>query len=178
VSTTEHDEDEWTLDGFLAQIEAMEDSPPPTPEWQERIDCDRHRWPTYVAHVEGMYPAECPSCSYERQQERITELQHRTHRRYWKWKITARFARRAYPLGIISGSSWGNMCSLCGTTTRISWRGRRPYVLGMKREEWACLLKRRHRYRLHYPSGLCAICCPCPDCGSTDVDHYTCEATS
>lgn len=171
-------EDEWTVDGFMAEIQALEDSPPPTPDWQERIECDTHRWPTYVAHVEGMYPAACPSCIYESQRQQIVELQHRSHRPWlWKWKPYAWLARHGYSWGLTAGSSWGNMCSLCGTTTRISWRGRRRYIFGVERETWGCLLKRHHRRTEAVDCGLCSKCCPCPTCGSTDPTHNVCEVT-
>ena len=165
---------DWTS-WFRGEVDRIEKNPPPAPEGMERVQCDEGHWPTYVAHVEGMYPAPCLQCIGAEDRKTIEALKHRTHRRWWKWGITRWFARHGYSLGIISGSSWGNMCGPCGTVTRLRWRGSRPYILGVQREAWGCLIKRHHRRATsHISAGLCTKCLPCPDCGSTDPNHYVC----
>lgn len=177
MSTDETYEDEWTVEGFLAECDAMRDNPPAAPEGMERVQCDAEppHWPTYVAHVDGMYPSPCPACQITEQSKRIEELKHQSHHRWWwKWRAYAWLARHSYSWGITSGSSWGNMCSHCGTVTQIHWRGKRPYILGRPRDWWTCLLRYHHRQTLLQGSGFCTICLPCPDCGSTATDHFVC----
>lgn len=97
----------------------------------------------------------------------------------WReWRLTHQLARRAYVLGVIAGrglSSTGHGWRLF----HIRFRGKRPYVLGLKREKWGYpwhLI----RYR-HWPGpivwGFCGKCAPWPCCGATGLDHAEdCEA--
>lgn len=92
--------------------------------------------------------------------------------RFGRW-----FAGHAYSLGLISGqrASWSAYCSGC---VKLYWRGRRPYILGVSREGWQCLLRYRHvRAELDDGSRLCAKCAPCPTCGSANPEHdvWACE---
>lgn len=178
--STDETEVEWTVEGFLAEIDAMEANPPAAPEGILRIECeaDPPHWPIYTAHVDGMYPAYCWFCQSAEYSKQIEELKHRSHHRWWKWRAYRWLARHGYSWGLTAGSSWGNMCSLCGTTTRINWRGKRSYILGQSREAWTCLLRYHHRRTPHEGCGLCTTCLPCPDCGSTATDHYDCGGAS
>lgn len=177
------DEDEWTVDGFLADVDRVHDNPPPAPPGLELVKCEaqpRH-WPTYVAHVEGMYPAPCMYCVSADQSRTIAEAKCRREHRRWKaWRVWWRLASRLYVLGITSsggGVSYGR-CKFCGVTrqhTPPHWKGRRSYILGKPREWWTCL-RSGHRYSPMdgHTFALCTVCLPCPDCGSTAQDHYTC----
>lgn len=108
---------------------------------------------------------------------RINDLEHERHGRWRRWKATNRVLSWAYGMGLVSGH--GNVfTSACnGCVTRISWRGKRPYFLGMLREEWGCLLRGRHRSRFLPGTYLCAVCAPCPECQSPDPlhDSWACE---
>lgn len=173
------DEREWTIEGFMADLDAVCANPMPAPPGLELVECDaepRH-WPTYVAHVDGMYPTYCHQCAYQVGLPRQNELVHKAeHRRWHRWRVTARFARHAYAWGLIAASATHyNGCKDCPKRTTIRWRGKRSYILGARRETWGCLLKRHHiRTPLVTCRGLCSKCCPCPDCGSTDPTHYDC----
>lgn len=176
-------EDEWSLDGFLAECDAIHDSPPPAPAGMELAECmaEPRHWPTYFPVVDGMYPAACPTCQYVALREDRDRLEHEARHKPWhRWRLTKWFSRHAYSLGIIAGSCWSNGCAHgCKTRTTLSWRGRRPYILGVQRETWGCLLKRRHvRTATYVTGGLCSKCCPCPDCGSTAADHSVCGVTA
>lgn len=171
---------EWTVEGFLAECDAVQANPPEAPPGMERVECGATppHWPTYMAHVDGQYGAPCYMCISSEQTERIAELKHRSHHRWWKWRAYRWLSRRGYSWGLTAGSTWGNMCAHCGTTTQIHWRGKRSYILGQPREWWQCLVKRHHIYTpLHGRTfDLCTKCAPCPDCGSTAADHEVCGA--
>jgi hypothetical protein len=186
IGPVEEDEQEWSLDWFSAEIDRVQANPPAAPEGLELVECtaEPRHWPTYVAHVEGMYPAPCYSCiidDYARSERR--ERCKREHRRWKSWRIWTRLASRLYTLGITSsggGVSFGR-CEFCGIGRQAMaphWRGKRPYILGAHRETWACLLKRRHRRTPHEGCGLCTKCAPCPECGSTHLDGIDCAASS
>lgn len=170
--------------GRLADF--LTETPPAAPPGFVLIPCDatpRH-FPEYHVAENTFYPAPCSACQLAAAWEESSRLRcERDHQRWKSWRIWQRISSRLYVLGITSsggGVSYGR-CEFCGIGRQHSaphWRGRRPYILGMKREVWYCLLRRGHRYRLHYPSGLCSICCPCPECGSTDQNHYTCEVAA
>ena len=185
IGPVEEGEQEWSLDWFLADCERVEQNPPTPPEGIELIECgaEPRHWPLYTAHVDGMYPAYCLFCERHDQAKTITEYRHRSHRRWWSWRIVKWFARHAYSLGIISGSSWSNACCSLGSKsiTRLYWKGKRSYFFGKSRDEWTCLLRYHHRRTEHRHCGLCTICMPCPECGSTGTTHrdgIDCEAAS
>lgn len=176
----ETQEHEWSLDEFMADMDRVQANPPPAPPGLELVECDsepRH-WPTYFAHVDGMYPgAPCPACVYDDQRQTIERLRHKAeHHRWQTWRIIGRFSRWAYPMGVISGSGTSyNSCPECPIRYSLYWRGKRSYFLGKPRPWWECL-RRGHRYRPleGRTFALCAVCLPCPDCGSADPDHYVC----
>lgn len=99
---------------------------------------------------------------------------HANHARWQTWKITKRFAHRGYALGVLagSGSSYSSECNGC---VRLYWRGRRPYILGLSRNTWRCLLvggpNGRHRPADQIGFGYCSKCLPCPTCGSETAGH-------
>lgn len=172
------DEDEWTIEGFIADIDAMHANPPAAPEGMERVECAAEPpcWPTYVAHVDGMYPAPCMYCVSARQTEQLDRLRcQREHRRWKSWNIWSRLASRLYTLGITSsggGTSFGR-CKFCGIGRQYMaphWRGKRSYILGLERETWTCWLRGHRRVRLN-GSSICVVCMPCPSCGSTEPAH-------
>lgn len=178
------DEGEFHLEWFCEEMERTRLNPPPAPDGLELVECaaEPRHWPMYLAHVDGQYPGHCLFCQVEEQGDRLVEYAHKGHRRWWSWRIVRWFSGRAYSLGVISGSSWSNCCCSLGAkpVTRLYWRGRRSYLLGVKRETWACLF-RGHRRTEHLGCGLCTICAPCSECGSTDVRHadgIDCEAAS
>ena len=107
----------------------------------------------------------------ERVQRVLAELDRLSVPPRWRrWRVTNWLVAKAYVLGIIAGSSW---CShpAGGYVNRVNWRGRRPYLLGLMREEWRCWLVGRHRPGVHVGFGYCGKCVPWTCCGSTDVDH-------
>ena len=171
------DEDEWTVERFIADCDRITENPPPAPEGFELIECSatpRH-WPTYMPYVDGQYPAACPACQCDAESDANARLRcERDHRRWKSWTGWWRISSWLYMLGITSsgGSVSMGRCEFCGTTRQHRaprWRGRRVYILGVRREVWECL-RRGHRHSPTY-YGMCSICCPCPSCGSTDADH-------
>ena len=179
----ERGDDEDFVEYLNRVADWFEASPPEAPAGFRLIECERdsRHHPLYEVAEDVFYPRPCPDCaaeSYSRDnREKACKLQ---HRRWKSWRILGWLASRAYPLGIIAGSgtSYGR-CEFCGIKRqhlRPRWKGKRPYVLGVQREAWSCLLRRGHRFTAHYGCGLCAICYPCPDCGSSDPEHYSCEA--
>lgn len=115
-----------------------------------------------------------PSCIYCRdsdQWRRDREARHAKHKPILRTRAGRKITGWAYSLGIISGSCWSynDLCDGCG---EIYLRGSRPYILGLNRSEWTCIL----RYH-HWPSpdkiglGMCSKCLPCDVCGSTEAWH-------
>lgn len=162
------------------------DNPPPAPEGFELMECTatpRH-WPEYRIVDDDFYPGFCSGCQYQTLNESHRRLRCKADHRKWKsWKMWWRIAGRLYTLGITSsggGVSYGR-CEFCGIGRQHHaprWRGKRPYILGVQRETWTCLLRYHHRRQLsHYTRGLCTVCLPCPECGSTNPTHFSCEAT-
>jgi hypothetical protein len=177
--TATANEPDWLAE-FSAEIDRMHANPPPASPGMELIECraEPRHWPTYTAHVDGMFPSNCPTCEYVALREERDRLEHEAHHKRWqRWRITGWFARHAYSLGLIAGSGTAyNGCPDCPLRHTLNWRGRRPYILGVERETWSCLLRRHHRRTAtHITAGLCSKCCPCPGCGSTAADHYCCD---
>ena len=170
------DEDEWTVEGFLAECDRVTENPPSAPDGMELIECGatpRH-WPTYVPHVDGQYPAHCFLCERDDLDREVRQLRcEREHRRWKSWRVWLWISTRLYSLGLSTGGgvTYGR-CEFCGIDRQHHaprWRGKRSYVLGVRRETWTCL-RRGHRHSPTY-YGLCSICAPCPSCGSTDPRH-------
>jgi hypothetical protein len=171
------DDYEWTVEGFLADCEQIRTNPPLTPDGFDLIECDatpRH-WPLYEPYVDGGYPATCLICERDAIGHANDRLRcERDHRRWKSWHIWWLIASRLYVLGITSSGGGVSMgrCEFCGITRQHmapNWRGKRSYILGVRRETWTCL-RRGHRHSpTHY--GLCSVCAPCPSCESTDPSH-------
>lgn len=176
--------EEEDLVEYIGRVADWFDSTPPAaPMGFRMVECERdHRHhPLYEVAEDVFYPRPCPDCVSDGLSKRNRELVcERDHRKWKSWRTLGWLSGKGYVLGITSsgGTSYGR-CEFCGIGRQYSvrFRGRRVYFLGLMREEWFCL-RRGHRRVMHYPSGLCAICCPCPECGSTDADHYTCEASA
>lgn len=156
------------------QAEAWCENPPPAPAGFELIECahvPRH-WPTYTVADDDFYEASCPHCWVSNDQERISELEHRLHKPWMRWKLTFKVLGWLYVLGLTSGYGMRN-CYACPSwvlSGPIHWGGSRPYVLGLKRETWRCL-RAGHRPGDPIGFGYCSKCLPCPDCGSKTAGH-------
>lgn len=139
------------------------------PEGWQLVDCDQGHPVMWMPDDQWCYPAPCMYCCYDAEARAHDGCQHAQHGRWRRWRISHRLVGRAYVLGLVTGSGtrWGGGCNRC--LTMIRWRGRRPYILGLPRENWLCLLRYRHR-RVDL-GGLCAVCCPCPGCGSQKAGH-------
>jgi hypothetical protein len=171
------DEEEWTVEGFLAACDRITNNPPAAPSGFELIECEatpRH-WPIYEAYVDGQYPAPCFICERDELDQQLRKVDcERSHRRWKSWRIWWQINMRLYTLGITSsgGGLWMGRCEFCGIERQHMapcWRGRRPYILGARREFWTCLRRGHRRSPTDY--GLCSVCCPCPSCGSTNPSH-------
>lgn len=158
------------------------DNPPPAPPGFELVECGatpRH-WPAYSVVDDDLYPGCCPACYSDSQAEKIRELECKAKHRRWKsWRILGWLSSKGYSIGIIAGcgTSYGR-CELCGIGTqhmRPRWRGRRPYILGVSRDTWTCLRHGHRRQESHWSRGLCTVCLPCPECGSTKPEHFSCD---
>jgi hypothetical protein len=77
---------------------------------------------------------------------------------------------RLYGLGLIS-AAWHRYGSE-GERHTAFLTGRRPYILGLQREQWGCLIKRHHIASPSERYGtMCGKCMPCPYCGETRWHH-------
>lgn len=157
-------------------------SPPPAPEGFELVPCEanpRH-WPEYRLVDEDFYPAPCARCVYDDLRADRDRLACKAQHRRWKsWRVLGWLGSKGYALGVIAGHgvTYGR-CEHCGIGRQygaVRWRGKRPYVLGVSRDSWACLRRGHRRRELVFGRGICTVCLPCPECGSTDVEHYSCE---
>jgi hypothetical protein len=100
------------------------------------------------------------------------QAEHDRHGAWRGWRVTRRVLRWAYLVGLLAGygQGWSSACSGCVNVIRF--RGKSPYVLGVRREWWFCLLRGRHlRREIDDAPYLCAVCAPCPECGSPDPAH-------
>ncbi len=111
---------------------------------------------------------------------------------YWRW--LGRVWSKLYTLGVISGGHSYEMRGDHGCTRtiihppwRYGWRhmltGKRSYVLGKQRWYWECIgrqglhLRGRHWPEQPFAFGVCASCCPCPECGAHQECLPTCALT-
>jgi len=100
------------------------------------------------------------------------------HRRSWRrWKVTDRFTRWCYLLGLARSGMlcMDSTCTWNGARRRDFRWGRRPYVLGWPTEKWRCLL--RYRHWPHWPGGspvfmgACGRCLRWSCCNSIETGH-------
>jgi hypothetical protein len=123
------------------------------------------------------YGAPCPWCERDDCAGRVADLEvaRDRHGRWRGSRAASWLLGKAYAAGLIAGYSVGT-CRQPGhrwCAGRVSWRGRRPYVLGFRREEWRCILRYRHWPADPIIFGFCSKCMPCPDCGSRTAGHET-----
>ena len=173
----EQGDDEEFVNFLSRQADEWCNNPPPAPDGFELVPCShtpRH-WPMYTVTDSDFYEPYCQEDEGPRLRRRIAQLEHKGH--HFRGKFWLTIARWGYALGIVSstGRQWSEFCRGCCI---VRFHGRRPYILGLSRQQWACL-RHGHRYRPLINCGLCAICLPCPTCGSTADDHnsLTCEAS-
>lgn len=158
-------------------------NPPPAPEGFELMEChsEPRHWPEYRVIDDDFYPGYCSGCQYNALRETASKWECRAMHRRWKsWHILGWLNGKAYVLGIIAGSgvAYGR-CEHCGIGRqymRPRWRGKRPYILGVYRETWICLRHGHRRRESIVSRGICTVCLPCPECGSTAPEHISCEA--
>lgn len=170
---------------YLTRVgDLLVERPPAAPPGFVLVECtaEPRHWPEYHVAEDVFYPAPCSRCQMDSFSKSANEWRCKaTHRRWKSWAILGWLGRKGYSLGAIGGcgTSYGR-CEFCGIGrqhTRPRWKGSRPYILGVKRETWACL-RRGHRRQEHISCGLCSVCMPCPECGSTDPTHYSCEVSA
>lgn len=149
-----------------------------TPDTLVQLDCDHDHAPTFVRDDDDFSSyIPCPWCVADDAWERVREFEHarnlRRHRRHpgASTRLAQWLASWAYALGVIAGygTTYSNTCRGC--VDAIKWRGRRPYVLGVARWQWSCLLRGRHWPGEYIGLDACGKCLPCPDCGTTAADH-------
>lgn len=141
------------------------------PDGWQLVECDQDHPVMWMPDDQWGYPPPCMYCSYEGFAAQHGTCEHDRHGRWRRWKITHWLSRWAYQFGVIAGSgtSFGGGCHRC--LSSVHWRGRRPYVLGWRRECWRCLLKFRHWPGDDVGLGFCAKCLPCPACDSRTAGH-------
>jgi len=154
-------------------------TPPEAPDGFERITCLNH-WPLYTVTDDDFYPAPCPACVADSMSRTVSELRCRAEHRRWKsWRVLGWLSGKAYWLGLTcSGGVTYGRCQHCGIGRqhhRPRLRGKRPYILGVQRETWDCWRRGHRRRESHWTRGLCTVCLPCPDCGSTAPEHWSCD---
>lgn len=133
------------------------------------IDCDASPRHFTWAHQREDYGLPCPWCLRDDQAARDAEARHCRHH-WWRRSAALRwFSRVGYSLGILSGSCHST-CDGCNWCVTLSWRGKRPYVLGVSRDTWRCWSS-GHRRGEDVGLGFCGKCVPWPCCGSTLAEH-------
>jgi hypothetical protein len=154
--------------GFRCRICARPVDDGPCPEHAPRevpglalVECSAEPRHYLWAAANDAYGTGCPACALDRAAEAHRCCEHSRHRAWRRWKVTHRLASRAYILGIARGGTvtFSPECRGCLTGFRT---GRSPYVLGLRREWWFCLLRRRHLYEDSGLDGICDRCCPDP----------------
>lgn len=138
------------------------------PQGWQLVECDQGHPVMWMPDDEWCYPPGCAYCSYDAFAAGHRECEHAGHGRWRRWRLTHKLELWAYSMGIVAGGGTrhGGGCRGCLIGPR--WRGKRPYILGLQREEWSCL-RRGHRRRDVY--GWCGVCAPSPCCGSTGYEH-------
>lgn len=121
-------------------------------------------------HLRDDYGLPCPWCQLNAAAERERAYRQCRHWAWRRWSLTRCAMRWAYSLGVISGYSTGTIdgCNWC--IRHVSFRGRRPYVLGVAATTWRCW-RRGHRRGDPIIFGYCGRCIPWNCCGSTAYAH-------
>ncbi|MGY1946598.1 hypothetical protein [Nocardia asiatica] len=173
----ERGEDEDYVDYLERKGNFYEQSPPPAPPGLKLVECDatpRH-WPVYEIDDSDYWPAPCYACvtdSYRNERDELARKQH-WFRHPIRGRVAARLVGKLRVLGVVSsyGIQGGGATGCRSCVTGIRFRGKRSYILGWPDWKWRCLLKKRHWPGEEGYFGLCGKCVPCPDCGTTKVDH-------
>lgn len=185
-SKPEMGEDEDYVDYIVRCCDHWITDPPVAPKGFDLVECtaEPRHFPLYMPVDDDLYPGHCLFCERDSMAKTISKQECRLEHRRWKsWKILGWLQRKSYALGVTrtGGVSYGR-CEHCGIGRqymRPRFRGKRVYILYVQRDTWVCLLKHHHRPRRSYITGeMCTVCLPCPDCGSTDPTHYSCEASA
>lgn len=165
-------EDEDYVEYLGRQGDAWCDNPPPAPPGFVLVECGatpRH-WPEYQIADSDFYDAPCSHCQYQALQKSHDPCRHSHHWPWRRWRITSEVHGWLYSLGVVVGGGWTFDGYCRGCLNGVRFRGKRSYILGKRREWWACL-RRGHVRGEHVGFGLCGKCMPCPDCGSTTAGH-------
>lgn len=124
-------------------------------------------------HDRDDYGAMCPYCVLGDYMERERLARQCKHWGWRRWRLSHWIAGRLYTSGITSGGGgWahGDGCNGC-MFSLPRFRGKRVYILFVKRETWRCWLRGRHRRGEEVGFGFCGKCAPWPCCGSITVEH-------
>lgn len=139
------------------------------------ILCDEHDY-YWWSYNEDEFEPPCPDCAITSLMNAHAGCEHSHHRWYRSSKAYRKLADWLYALGIVSSTSWrmGGGCTGC-VTINWDWH-QRPYVLGLSRGAWRCLIRGRHLPGEPIAFGMCGECLPCPSCGDTSGEcPATCE---
>lgn len=179
ITEEQWDEGDGYVEYLCRQADEWRENPPAAPAGFHLIECTatpRH-WPIYTVIDHDFYEAPCPMCQYKHVAEAHQGCEHSHHRAWRRWRVTHKLLNWGYSLGFFAGHGWktGSGCRGCAVGVHF---GKSPYLLGQRREWWACVLKRHH-----WPTkqlialGMCSKCLPCVDCGSGEAWHE-CETPS
>jgi hypothetical protein len=107
--------------------------------------------------------------------------------RHWtRWSVTRRSVHWLSMLGMIAGSasifdwsgrqtSWIMITGTRGVNGKRRWPS---YVLFWSVANWRCLLRHHHWPSPHKVGfGMCAKCCPCPECGLAAPIEHLCQVS-
>jgi hypothetical protein len=173
----EQGEDEDYVDFLGRKSDFYEQNPPPAPPGFELIECDatpRH-WPKYQHADDDFYHPPCPDCVAASYRDEAAELKRRYHRlrHPLRGRLASRIIGKLSALGVVSGygTQFGGESGCNWCVTGIRFRGSRSYILGWPTRKWACLLQQRHWPGEGPIFGMCGKCVPCPDCGTTKLEH-------
>lgn len=119
----------------------------------------------------------CPYCMHDEAWKRIFALEGAEEARKHRWhrlvpqKAAMKVTGWMYALGIISsrGHKWSAHCNGC--LFDVSFRGKRPYILGWERWKWNCIFRGHHWPGEYIGFDCCGKCLPCPSCDSITNDH-------
>lgn len=116
------------------------------------------------------HPVPCLYCVHAAVAEAHSGCRHSHHGPWRSSRIAARAARWLYQIGVTAGHVVSFDAHCTGCVDGFRWRGRRPYVLGVLRGHWRCLLRGHHWPGDPLGVGICTKCCPCPGCGSKRIE--------
>ena len=120
------------------------------------------------------YGVGCPACQDATVAEQLAKATRCRHWGWRRWALTRRISCWGYTIGITTGACYTfdpgpHGCDGCISGTRV--RGKRTYILGIRREVWRCWLVGHHRRGIEVGYGNCGKCVPWPCCGSQQEAH-------